>query len=271
MILSCDKTKKTILVSKFYLSFIFNTFTFYCFNSFMTLKEGELHIWRYTLDEAEYQAEKVLPLLSKEEQERCAEYLNEAKKIRYTCNHRFVRQVLAKYLHVEPSHIIFSKASMGKPFIEGVDLYFSYSYRTTFCLLAISKQREVGIDIEKIKVLQDPPTFASFSFSEEERKIIFDSPEDSFQNTLFTFWTFKEAIIKALGVGLNADLTKIDLSGFLYKEFNPLAFDNNAAYTMKQIKAIENYKAAFAIKGELKAYKEFNFNETMRAKTIPEN
>lgn len=271
MILSCDKTKKTILVSKFYLSFIFNTFTFYCFNSFMTLKEGELHIWRYTLDEAEYQAEKVLPLLSKEEQERCAEYLNEAEKIRYTCNHRFVRQVLAKYLHVEPSHIIFSKASMGKPFIEGVDLYFSYSYRTTFCLLAISKQREVGIDIEKIKVLQDPPTFASFSFSEEERKIIFDSPEDSFQNTLFTFWTFKEAIIKALGVGLNADLTKIDLSGFLYKEFNPLAFDNNAAYTMKQIKAIENYKAAFAIKGELKAYKEFNFNETMRAKTIPEN
>ena len=227
----------------------------------MTLKEGELHIWRYTLDEAQYQAEKVLPLLSKEEQERCAEYLNEAEKIRYTCNHRFVRQVLAKYLNVEPSHITFSKAAMGKPFIEGSDLFFSYSYRTTFGLLAVAKQKEVGVDIERIKVLQDPPTFASFSFSEKEREIIFKSSEETFQDTLFTFWTFKEAIIKALGVGLNADLTQIDLSGFLNKESNPLAFDNHAVYTMKQIKAIKNYKAAFAIKGELRTYSEFNFND----------
>jgi len=225
----------------------------------MDIKEGDLHIWRYTSDETEYQLEKTAPLLSEEEKKRCAEYLNEAEKIRYTCNHRFVRQVLAKYLDLSPAQLEFSHAPMGKPFLKNSNLFFNYSYRTTFGILAISKDKEVGVDIEKMKVLQDVETFASFSFSENEKKIIFKSSPEKFQNTLFTFWTFKEAIIKALGVGLNADLTQIDLADFFYGELNPLSFDANKIYTIKQIEALDGYKAAFAIKGKIHKYSEFNY------------
>jgi 4'-phosphopantetheinyl transferase len=230
----------------------------------MNFKESDLHIWRYVLDEEEYHAEKINPILSASEQARCNEYMNEAEKIRYTCNHRFVRRVLATYLNIPASEVMFSQAALGKPFVKGSSLFFNYSYRTTFGLLAVSKHHEIGVDIERMKVLQDPPTFASFSFSEKERAIIFNSAPENFQETLFTFWTFKEAIIKALGVGLNADLTQIDLSDFFYSNTNPLAYDHNAVYTIQQINAIKGYKAAFAIKGSVRNYMEFNFNELFK-------
>lgn len=229
----------------------------------MVIKEGDLHIWRYTLNEAEYEAEKAAPILSAAERQRCSEYINEKEKIRYTCNHRFVRQVLAQYLAVSPAEVNFSQAPMGKPFVKDSGLFFNYSYRTTFGLLAVSNRNEVGVDIERIKVLQDVRTFASFSFSENERDIIFNTPAEQFQDTFFTFWTFKEAIIKALGVGLNADLTQIDLSAFIRSELNPLAFDKGNTYTIKQVNALEGYKAAFAIKGKVQDCLEFNFANSL--------
>jgi 4'-phosphopantetheinyl transferase len=225
----------------------------------MELQKGEVHIWKYILDQQEYEVERAKPVLSVEEKKRCSEYLNDTEKIRYTCNHRFVRQVLSKYTGTSPEQIKFSKGKWGKPFIETSDLFFSYSYRTTFCLLAISKQTEIGVDIEKIKILQDAKTFASFSFSEKEREIIFNSDKSAFLDTLFTFWTFKEAAIKALGVGLNADLTQIDLSDFYYTEQNSLAFDEGALYTIKRLGAEPGYKAAVALKGRLKHLVEFDF------------
>ncbi len=237
----------------------------------MNFKESALHIWRYTLDEEEYHAEKTNPLLSANEQARCNEYINEAEKIRYTCNHRFVRKVLATYLNMAASDITFSQAAMGKPYIKDSSIFFNYSYRTTFGLLAVSNENEIGVDIERMKTLQDTHTFASFSFSEKEKEIIFKSKDENFRETLFTFWTFKEAVIKALGVGLNADLTQIDLSDFYYMNTCPLAYAGNAIYTVKQISAITGYKAAFAIKGNVKNYDEFNFNELFKNvnNTIP--
>ena len=222
------------------------------------MKDDELHIWRYNLDELDYHSEKKSPVLSKEEQKRYSSYLNESDKIRYICNHRFVRQVLSEYLNIPSSQIEFSYAHRGKPYVKNSGLFFNYSYRANFCILGITKSAEVGIDIEKIKPLQDIPTFTEFCFSKKEKEIIFNSDKDRFQDTLFTFWTFKEAIIKSLGIGLSADLTQIDLSSFYHSEVNALSYDNDNIYTMKNIEAPEGFKAAFAIKGKLSNYLEFN-------------
>ncbi len=228
----------------------------------MEIRSGEVHIWRNTLNENHYILEKHESLLSNEEKRRCSEYMYEAEKVRYTCNHRFVRQVLSNYLKVEASSIVFSITNFGKPFVKNTGLFFNYSYRDKICVLAISRDAEIGIDIEKIKLLQDLETFASFSFSEMEKKIIFESSPENFESTLFTFWTYKEAIIKALGIGLNADLTQIDLSDFLYHETNQLTYANDDLYTIKSLKSPQGYKAAIAIRGKINAILEFNNDKT---------
>lgn len=229
----------------------------------MSSEGTDLHIWRYTHKQEDHVAESTHPLLSKQEQERCAAYLNDAEKIRYTCNHRFVRQVLSRYTGLSPREIVFSHAQHGKPFIKGSDIFFSYSYRADQCLLAVSRQEKVGVDIEKMKTLQDLHTFADFCFSEQEKQIIFGSGEALLQDTLFTFWTFKEAIIKALGVGLNTDLTHIELSGFLHQEANALSADGNNLYTMRRISSPSGYRAAFAVEGKVLNYHEFDFDQRL--------
>ena len=227
----------------------------------MDLKNEELHIWKYSLNTEDYISEKNNPLLSKNEVTRCNQFLQESDKIRYICNHRFVRNVLSLYLNIAASKINFDLEPRGKPFIKNSNLFFNYSYRASHGLLAISKNQAVGVDIEKMKPLQDILTFSEFSFSEQEKEIIFKSENKKNVETLFTFWTFKEAIIKLLGIGLNADLTKIDLSDFFYSELNPLSYSNNEIFTIKKIIVNQEFKAAFALKGNLLKYQEFDFNE----------
>ena len=227
----------------------------------MDLKNGELHIWKYSLNTEDYISEKNNPLLSKNELTRCNKFLQESDKMRYICNHRFVRNVLSLYLNIAASKISFDLETRGKPYIKNSNLFFNYSYRASYGLLAISKNQAVGVDIEKMKPLQDILTFSEFSFSEKEKQIIFKSENEKKLEPLFTFWTFKEAIIKLLGIGLNADLTKIDLSDFFYSELNPLSYSNNEIFTIKKIIVNQEFKAAFALKGNLLKYQEFDFNE----------
>ena len=229
----------------------------------MDLKDGDLHIWRYSLNGQDYRTEKESPVLSKEEQNRYNAYINESDKIRYIGNHRFVRQVLSKYLNILPAQVQFSQTAMGKPYVENSGLFFNYSYRGDFGILALSRNEEVGVDIEKMRILQDIPTFTEFCFSEKEKQIIFKSDKEKFQETLFIFWTFKEAIIKSLGVGLNVDISEIDLSDFFYKELNALAYDGGNAYTIKNIDAPQGFMAAFAMKGKVSNYTEFNYSERL--------
>lgn len=98
--------------------------------------------------------------------------------MRYICNHRFVRNVLSLYLNIAASKINFDLEPRGKPYIKNSNLFFNYSYRASYGLLAISKNQAVGVDIEKIKPLQDILTFSEFSFSEKEKEIIFKSENE---------------------------------------------------------------------------------------------
>lgn len=229
-------------------------------NAATDLETEDLHIWRYDLNERDYLKEMQNPVLSMHEKRRCEEFLHEADRLRYVCIHRFVRQVLSAYLNTSASEIEINYAKFGKPFINGNELYFSYTYRSNMALLAISRQSEIGIDIEKMRQLQDVNTFCEFSFSIEEREILDGCTEEAFQETLFTFWTFKEAVIKALGVGLNADLTQINLSPYFVDKTKPLRFKNDEIYTVSRLMAPEGYKAAYAMKGLTKRILEFSYD-----------
>jgi 4'-phosphopantetheinyl transferase len=213
------------------------------------ISKGELHIWRYTVNEQDYATEKINPILSVEEREKAIRFMQEQHAIKYVCNHRFMRNVLGAYLNVLPAEIKFSHTALGKPFIENSDLFFNLSHRNKYGLLAIFKDAEVGVDIEYIKELQDVATFSSYSFSEQEKAMIFNGNKTN-PEILFTFWAFKEAFIKATGTGLSVDISKINLADFFYKETNVMPNDNKL-WTLKRLDAEEGYKTAFATTGKV--------------------
>ena len=225
-----------------------------------TIKTGELHIWRYTLNEKEYNDEQIAPILSEEEKEKYKRFIHQRDVIKYIGNHRFMRQVLSKYVHHKPNELVFNQTALGKPYIKDSGLYFSLSYRNQCGLLAISKDDEVGVDIEYMKELQDTSTFASYSFSEEEKALIFKTNTADF-DLLFTFWAFKEAFIKATGTGLSVDISKINLADFLNHETLILPYDNTL-WSLKSLSIKEGYKAAVAIRGQMPYCTGFNYDES---------
>jgi len=225
-----------------------------------TLQAGELHIWQYAIDEQDYQAEKQNPILSLEETEKHKRFIHEKDRIKYICNHRFLRQVLGAYLDMPAKEIVFSYTPLGKPYVHNSGLFFNLSHRNKYGLLAVSKDTEVGVDIEYIKDLQDVVTFSDYSFSEEEKAMIFANGKLN-PDVLFTFWAFKEAFIKATGTGLSVDISKIDLSCFYNNETVLFPYDNNTLWTLKRLEAEEGYKAAFAMKGKVESVLRFDFNK----------
>jgi 4'-phosphopantetheinyl transferase len=124
--------------------------------------------------------------------------------------------------------------------------------------LAIFKDAEVGVDIEYIKELQDVATFSSYSFSEQEKAMIFSNNKTN-PEVLFTFWAFKEAFIKATGTGLSVDISKINLADFFDKETSVMP-DDDKLWTLKRLDAEEGYKAAFATTGKVDKLIEFKYH-----------
>ena len=228
------------------------------------LKTGELHIWQYAVNENDYLAEKENPILSLEETEKYKKFIHEKDVVKYVCNHRFLRQVLASYLNLNPKEIEFSYTKLGKPFIKKSNLFYSLSRRNKYGLLAVSKDDEVGVDIEYMKDLQDVVTFSNYSFSEEEKAMIFSEEKINIE-TLFTFWAFKEAYIKATGTGLSVDISKINLADFYHHETSNFPFNNNALWTLKRLEVEEGYKAAFAIKGKVESVLRFEFDKDLKS------
>jgi len=223
----------------------------------LDLQMPNIQIHHYRLSRTDYQAEQHFPILSNEEQHRTARFINETDRVRNVCVHRFLRMKLAEQLGVLPKEIVFSKNKFGKPYVASPQpspsgegecrTHFNLSYRSDFALLAIA-DREVGIDIEQVRTIFDVDDFCSSYFHHNEKAIIDQALPSERADTIFTFWAFKEAFIKCLGIGFSRDLTEFDLSPFYHSPTHELLWWNGETFTIERIEVVEGYVGAVAYK-----------------------
>lgn len=117
----------------------------------------------------------------------------------------------------------------GKPYMEGGPC-FNLSHSGKYVLLGVS-DNEIGCDIEKQRE-DDYLRLAKFVFHPKEIEILKNS--NSIKDCFFSFWTKKEAFLKALGEGFHRKSTEIDLSGEIYRE-------NGRSYYFRHYE-LEDYK-----------------------------
>jgi 4'-phosphopantetheinyl transferase len=183
--------------------------------------------------------------LAPEERTRASRFRFERDRRRFINCRAALRRILAPYLDLDPAQIEFTYNEYGKPYVDG--LHFNVSHADSLAMFAVSRSREVGIDVERID-----PAFANEQiperfFSPHEVRTLRALPESAQVQAFFNCWTRKEAYVKARGLGMSLSLASFDVS---LTPGEPAAFLGGAGdWSLEAIEAAPGYAAAVVAKG----------------------
>ena len=117
---------------------------------------------------------------------------------------------------MRPESLELAYGAHGKPALAHPgrysDLRFNLSRRDDVAVYVLSFGREVGIDVEAVRLIPDADAIAARWFSRGENEAY--QALDPRQKPLgfFNCWTRKEAFVKALGEGLSHPLDSFEVS-----------------------------------------------------------
>src|SRR5207249_8265351 len=135
---------------------------------------------------------------------------------RFIVGRAVLRLILAGYVHELPRRLRFDYGPHGKPALahDGKPhaTHFNVSHSQGLAVYAITRGKEIGIDIEYVCPARSIDAVAETAFSPWELAALQSLPPDRRQIAFFTCWTRKEAYLKARGEGLSLPLEQFDVS-----------------------------------------------------------
>ena len=212
----------------------------------LSLPQDVVHVWRAELNSVS------LEFLSADEREKAGQFHFDKNRHQYVAARGVLRQLIAQYESLPPGAIQFSYNSFGKPGLEQSSLRFNASHSGSLGLFAFARNRNIGVDLERIRPDLATREIAAQFFSEDEIIGLRRLPADSHTAAFFACWTRKEAFIKAHGSGLSLPLDRFAVSlvapaRLLRTDFDPKARQD---WTLHDLNPGEEYAAALAVEGE---------------------
>ncbi|MFL7793851.1 MAG: 4'-phosphopantetheinyl transferase superfamily protein [Anaerolineae bacterium] len=182
----------------------------------LALSSDDVHIWCASLEQPDGRVHRLAQTLSGDEMARAERFRFEGDRRRFIVSRGVLRAILGQYLGIEPSHLNFSYGQHGKPSLAagfgGDALRFNLAHSHELALYAFTRGREVGVDLERVRPLPDAGEIAARFFSRRENAELEGIPDCRKLEAFFTYWTCKEAYIKATGDGLARNLDQVEVS-----------------------------------------------------------
>ena len=182
----------------------------------LTLDNNEVHVWRASLDLAASRIQSLKQTLSLDEREKVERFYFQKDRRRFVITRGLLRMILSLYLEIEPSQLRFDYDIYGKPALAresgGAELCFNLSHSHGIALYAVTRNREIGVDIELVRAEVEIQQIAERFFSPQECATLCALPSNMQAEAFFACWTRKEAYIKARGEGLAFPLNQFDVS-----------------------------------------------------------
>ena len=223
----------------------------------LALDCDEVHAWRATLDQPPSQVQSLLLNLATDEQTRAERFHFARDRARFIVARGVLRAILGRYLNREPACLPFCYGSHGKPALAGQSdrgaIRFNASHSHGVALFAVTRGREVGIDIERIRFDLAVAEIANRFFSRREIAMLRALPAASQHQAFFRCWTRKEAYIKARGEGLSMPLDQFEVSlapgapaAMLGTQGDP---SEASRWSLQELTPAPGYAAALAVEG----------------------
>jgi 4'-phosphopantetheinyl transferase len=189
-----------------------------------------IHIFKistavYEQIENEYKA-----VLSTDEINKASRFMQVNDSKLFIVGKYFLRYIIGKLRGIAPSSVIFSFIENKKPATQGIN--FNVSHSGNYVVIGISTEA-LGVDIEERVDMFDYKSLLSTCFTKNEIRHINEDID------FYTFWTRKEAILKATGEGLIDDLLLIDC-------VENEVYTNDTKYRIKSHEVDNNYLLSIA-------------------------
>lgn len=182
----------------------------------LSLPPGEVHVWRVALEMEPAGLEELQQTLAPDERARAARFHFSKDRRHFIAARGALRDILARYLRCDPTHLQFCYGLAGKPALapgaQVQDLHFNLSHSQGLALYAVTRIGEIGIDVERIEVDVARERVAERFFSPQEVFALRALPAHLQPEAFFNCWTRKEAYVKARGDGLRIPLDSFDVS-----------------------------------------------------------
>ena len=150
------------------------------------------------------------------ERSRLTAYARQEDKDRFLLGCAVTRRVLGMHLMMPPGDVRLTRKCddcgrpHGKVRTEGMEM--SVSHSGDLIAVAFHPTKPVGLDVEQVDPGIDADALATVSLSEVEAGELAKYEPDARARAFTTYWTRKEAIVKATGDGMRADLRQVVVS-----------------------------------------------------------
>jgi 4'-phosphopantetheinyl transferase len=181
----------------------------------MFIAHNAVHVWQTSLHISDAQRDRFYATLSPDERARAARFRFPEHRERFITAHGALRDILSRYLDLPPAELAFTIEPHGKPALADPAhawLQFNLSHSGDLALIAVARDRPVGVDVEQMIPPDNFPRLVEQFFSANENAAFRALPESKRAAAFFAGWTRKEAYVKALGTGVSLPLDHFDVT-----------------------------------------------------------
>lgn len=153
------------------------------------------------------------------EQGRLAAYARPEDKARFLLGCAVVRRVLGLHLSLPPANVRLDRScpDCGRPHgkvhaLDADGIQLSISHSGDLIAVAFHPRTPVGVDVEVVDPKIEADSLATVSLAESEAKELAKYEPAERARAFTTYWTRKEAVVKATGDGMRADLRTVIVS-----------------------------------------------------------
>lgn len=175
-----------------------------------------LQVWWASPDLAGPRHER---LLNEAERGRLGKYRRPADRARFLAGVALSRLALGELLGVAPERVPLVRECTdcagphGKPRLPGGEVELSVSHSGDRVAVAAGGRAPLGVDVEGVHGLGgDHEELVRRVLGPEEREELLQLPPERRAHAFFTWWSRKEALLKAAGTGLHTPMTALRVS-----------------------------------------------------------
>ena len=224
----------------------------------LSLGPASVHLWHIPLSQPAIGAD--IEILGDAELVRAARFVTARLRDNYLNTHAAKRRILASYLDAAAKDLALDTNPYGKPCLAGAsavgDVRFNLSHTQSTVIMAVTRGRDIGVDVEALDRSLTVMPLAQRYFSEPVLRHLARLEDADQRSAFLRYWTQFEAYKKARGDGLRGGDGKLTfkLEAAPDNRFQPLPFATQLIdWQIAELDYLPEYAISVVIEASSKA------------------